>query len=114
MDKLDLRTIGTNYTILDRDTNNSSSIQVIDASELYAAIGTYTGASYTYVNAHLAELLKRFQGFARSPCDVSWYSAPESTFGLSNAIIQARREGNEIVVMEILPNKELDNPARIS
>ena len=38
MDKLDLRTIGTNYTILDRDTNNSSSIQVIDASELYPAL----------------------------------------------------------------------------
>lgn len=114
MEKFDFKTIGTNYTILDKDTNDTSSIRVIDANELYAAIGTYTGSTYTHVNAHLGELLKGFRGFVSCPWDISWYSAPESTYQLSNAIIQARREGNEIVVMEVLPNIELDIAARIS
>ena len=104
MEKFDFGTIGTNYTILDKETNDTSSIRVIEAPELYAAIGTYTGTNYTYLNAHLGELLKGFRGFVRSPCDVSWYSAPETTYALSNAIIHARREGNSIVVMEKLPN----------
>jgi hypothetical protein len=114
MEKFDFKTIGTNYTILDKDTNDTSSIRVIDANELYAAIGTYTQDNYTYINAHLGELLKGFRGFANCPWEISWYSAPESTYALSNAIIQARREGNDIVVMEVLPNKELDITNRIS
>lgn len=114
MEKFDFKKVGTNYTILDKDTNDTSSIRVIEAEELFAAIGTYTGANYTYINAHIAELLKSFRGFVRSPCDVSWYSAPESTYALSNAIIQARREGNNIVIMEVLPKIELDFTAKIS
>lgn len=114
MEKFDFDTIGTNYTIFDKETNDTSSIRVIDANELYAAIGTYTGTNYTYLNAHLGELLKGFRGFVHSPCDISWYSAPENTYSLTNAIIQARREANSIVVMEILPNIELDIAARIS
>ncbi len=114
MEKFNFRAIGTNYTILDKDTQETDSIRVIDAQELYAAIGSYTGKDYTYINAHLAELLKGFRGFARSPYCISWYSAPEETFDLSNAIVQARREGNHIVIMEILPKKEVDNNTIIS
>lgn len=114
MEKFNFKAIGTNYTILDKDTQETDSIRVIDAKELYAAIGSYTGNNYTYINAHLAELLKGFRGFARSPYCISWYSAPETTFELSNAIVQARREGNHIVVMEILPEIEVDNSPNIS
>lgn len=114
MEKFNLKAIGTNYTILDKDTQETDSIRVIDAKELYAAIGSYTGKDYTYINAHLVELLKGFRGFARSPYCISWYSAPEETFELSNAIVQARREGNNIVVMEILPEIKVDNSPNIS
>lgn len=114
MDKFNFKAIGTNYTILDKDTQQTDSIRVIDAQELYAAIGSYTGKDYTYINAHLAELLKGFSGFAPSPYCISWYAAPEETFELNNAIVQARREGNHIVVMEMLPEKEVDNSPIIS
>lgn len=114
MEKFDFTNIGTNYTILDKETSITSSIRVIDAHELYSAIGTYAGTNYTYINEHLGELLKRFRGFAKTPWNVSWYSAPESTYATTNAIIQARREGNDIVVMEVLPNIELDIAAKIS
>ena len=114
MEKFDFKTVGTNYTILDQDTNETSSIRVVDANELFAAIGSYTSSNYTYINSHLTELLKSFSGFVRSPWDVSWYSAPENTFAVTNAIIQARREGNGTVIMEILPNIELDITTKIS
>ena len=108
MEKFNLKSIGTNYTILDKDTQDTDTIRVIDANELYAAIGTYTGNSYTFINTHLIELLKSFSGFVRSPYDISWYSAPESSFMLQHAIYQARVEGNNIVVMELLPEKDTE------
>lgn len=113
MEKFNLKAIGTNYTILDKDTQETDSIRVIEATELYAAIGQFTGNDYTYINSHSAELLKRLRGFVRSPYYISWYSATERNFDLSHAIVQARREGNNIVVIEKLPEDGIDIPLKL-
>ena len=113
MEKFNLRSIGTNYTILDKDTQQTDSIRVIDANELYGAIGSYVGNNYTYINAHLGELLKSFSGFTGCPYSISWYSSTEKNFVLSNAIVQARQESNKIVVMELLPEIEVDIPTKM-
>lgn len=114
MEKFNLQAIGTNYTILDKDTQETDSIRVIEAAELYAVIGKFTGNDYTYINSHITELLKGFRGFVRSPYYISWYSAAEKNFDLSHAIVQARREGNHIVVIEKLPEDGIDILHRLS
>ena len=108
MDKFNLDSIGTNYTILDKDTKKTDSIRVIDAAELYAVIGEYTGNDYGYAVYHTTELLKGFRGFVRSPHHISWYSAIESEFDLTNAITQARAENNNILIIEKLPDDTVD------
>lgn len=109
IEKFNFKGIGINYTILDKDTQITDSIRVIKAEELYAAIGQFTGTDYTYINSHIAELLKRFCGFVCSPYYISWYSATKQYFDLSHAIAQARKEGNNIVVIERLPDDSIDN-----
>ena len=108
-EKFNLKTLGTNYTILDKDTKQTESIRVIDAQELYSLIGEYTGKDYGYAVYHTAEILKSFRGFVHSPHHISWYSAREGQFDLSNAIVQARSEGNQVLIIEKLPNETLDN-----
>jgi len=108
MEKFNLDTIGTHYTILDKDTKNTSSIRVIDAAELYTLIGEYTGNDYGYAVYHTTELLKGFRGFVRSPHHISWYSAIESEFNLTHAIGQARLEKNTILIVEKLPDDSVD------
>lgn len=108
MEKFNFNSIGTNYTILDKDTKETDSIRVIDADELYSIIGKYAGADFTYLAFHTAELLREFQGFVRSPYHISWYSATQSDFDLYAAIRQAKIEGNNILVTEKLPEKGID------
>ena len=108
MDKFNFNNIGTNYTILDKDTKQTDSIRVIDAVELFAVIGEYNSSDYSYTTYHIAELLKGFRNFVRSPHHISWYSAYESEFDLSMAIMQAKKEGNNILVTEILQEIGVD------
>lgn len=108
-EKFNLKTLGTNYTILDKDTKQTESIRVIDAEELYGLIGEYTGKDYGYAVYHTAEILKSFRGFVHSPHHISWYSALESQFDLSNAIVQARVEGNQVLIIERLSIETIDN-----
>ncbi len=106
MEKFNFNNIGTNYTILDKDTKETDSIRVIDAGELYAVIGEYKSTDYTYTSYHIAELLKGFSNFVRSPHHITWYSAYDKDFDLSAAILQAKKEGNNILVTEVL--QEID------
>lgn len=107
-EKFNLNSIGTNYTILDKDTKQTDSIRVIEAEELYAIIGEFTGNDYRYAVYHTEELLKGFRGFVRSPHHISWYSAVEAEFDLTRAIAQARMEKNHILIIEKLPDDSVD------
>jgi len=107
-EKFNLNSIGTNYTILDKDTKQTDSIRVIEAAELYAIIGEYTGNDYRYAVYHTAELLKGFRGFVRSPHHISWYAAIDANFDLTSAIAQARTENTNILIIEKLPNDSVD------
>ncbi len=102
MEKFNFNTIGTNYTILDKDTKETDSIRIIDANELYSIIGEYNSADYSYASYHISQRLKGFRNFARSPHHISWYSAYANEFDLKAGILQAKNEGNNILVTEVL------------
>jgi hypothetical protein len=109
MGKFNLNELGVSYTILDKGTEQSSTMRVIDFTELKAIVGEFVGADYSRVELHIKEVLKYLDGFVRSPYDISWYAAKKEEFELSRAIMQARHEGNMVVVVEILPSDEVDN-----
>jgi len=110
MNKFDLRELGTNYTVLNRQTNKTSNIRVIDYLDLKAAIGEFVGVEFKNLSTHAEVLLRGFHGFIKSPYDVTWYAASKDKFDLADAIVQADAENNDIVIVEILPDfeEELD------
>jgi hypothetical protein len=108
MEKINLNGLGVCYTVLDKSSEQSSTMRVIDFTELKAIVGE-VGTDYNHVGLHLKEIIKYLDGFIRSPYDISWYAAKKEEFELSRAIIQARQEGNTVVIVEILPSDELDN-----
>lgn len=115
MNKIDLRELGTKYTVLNRQTNETSHIRVIDYADLREAIGELVSFDYKNISQHLEVLIRGFHGFINSPYEVTWYAASQDKFELAEAIIQADAENNKIVIVEILPNytEELDTGFRI-
>ena len=111
MDKFNLKELGVNYTVYDQDTNATETIRVVNSDELRTTIGEYVGSNYANIGPHIQEILKGFKGFAPSPYHITWYATTETDHEslLRGAITCARREGNRIVVTEILPEEELDN-----
>jgi hypothetical protein len=108
MEKFDLKDIGIIYTVLDKDTEETCQVRVIDYAELKLVVGEFVNDSYKSLGSHMKEVLKNFKGFANSPYAITWYCVPKDAFELSHAIIQARREGNSIVVVEVLPTEDID------
>ena len=110
MEKFNLRNLGVNYTVLDQDTQETETICVVSSEELKSIVGEFVGTDYTKVGPHIAELLKGFKGFAPSPYHITWYATKDDNHEhmLRGAISAARREGNKVVVTEILPSEELD------
>ena len=113
MEKFNLKKLGVNYTVLDQDTQETETITVINSDDLRQVIGEFVGSDYTNIGLHIQEVLKGFKGFARSPYHITWYAAKQDEFELSNAIIAARREGNIIVITEILPDVDVDNGLKV-
>lgn len=115
MNKIDLRELGTNFTVLNRQTNETSHIRVIDYADLKSVVGEYVGADYKNLRQHIELILRGFHGFIRSPYDITWYAARKDQFELAEAIIQADAEKNKIVIVEVLPEpeEELDTNHRI-
>lgn len=115
MNKIDLRELGTKYTVLNRQTNATSHVRVIDYADLKQIIGEYVGADYKNLRQHIELMLKGFQGFIRSPYEITWYAARKENFELAEAIMQADAENNKIVIVEILPEttEELDTGYKV-
>jgi hypothetical protein len=114
MSKFNLKELGVSYTVLDKTADQASTMRVIDFVELKAIVGEYVGSNYTNLTPHISEVLKTLSGFVKSPNEISWYAAKKEDFELSRAIIQARQEKNTIVIVELLPTDDIDNPFDLS
>ena len=106
MNRIDLRELGTSFTVLNRQTNETKHIRVIDYADLKAVVGEYVGVDYKNLRQHIELIIRGFHGFIRSPYDVTWYAARKDTFELAEAIVQADAENNKIVIVEVLPEAE--------
>jgi len=110
MNKINLKEIGTKYTVLNRQTKETTQVRIIDYADLQSLIGEFVGTDYSNLSKHIEVLLRGFQGFIQSPYEITWYASTKDKFELSEAIIKADAEGNSIVIVEILPDpsEELD------
>lgn len=98
-----LNTLGTEYTILDNNAAITKTIRIISQEDiLEAALGRYQVSEYKDYHEYMNLSLMYLEGFVEDPLAVSWYATKEEDFDLHDAVTTAIRDGNSIVIMEIL------------
>lgn len=100
--KFNLRQLCTNYTVYNDTKTETRTISVIEFGMLAEIIKLQEETCQ-------GELVDEFSGFVETPYHVSWYCRPINEFDLAKAVEQTIREGNEIVITQILPPRILDD-----
>ena len=102
MDKFNLSTLsGASFNVID-EMGATKTVKVVRADLLFEVIRAHT-LLIDDPHCEVTELLDLFTGFIKSPFDVTWYTTTDPKQPVQDAIKQAVMEGNEIVVIEILP-----------
>ena len=107
IDKFDFSTVGGMSFNVQSD-QGVKTIRVIKAELLFEIIR----AHQLYLNdphCEVQDLIDLFTGFEFSPYDVTWFTTSNPRDIPSKAVIQAAKEGNEIVIVELIPRTDADN-----
>lgn len=108
MDKFDLSTLtGASFNVID-EMGATKTVKAIRAELLFEVIRAHT-LLIEDPHCEVTELLDLFTGFIDSPYDVTWFTTTDPKQPVEQAIKQAVMEGNEIVVIEILPMFDPDH-----
>lgn len=86
-----LRNLATAYDVLDNIDGSLSKVFVIDSDDLYEVIETIPMIT-----------TKATKGIKSNPYDITWYCTDEEEFMIEDAVAQAKLDGNDTVVVEIL------------
>lgn len=113
-EKINLNQLGVIYTVLNKDTEEVSKIRVIDSREIYQIVRKVKSQQGIPHKKEMKEALSGLTGFVKSPFHVTWYAATQDTYKVENAVSAAKKEGNKTVIIELLPDLELDTGYNIS
>lgn len=98
----DVHSLGTDYTVLNREGNPIGNIQVITQDEiLEAAIGPYDHETFETVDEYLEQSICVLTGFDDiDPSKVLWFSTFKEDVVLSEVVELAMKKGCNIVILE--------------
>lgn len=101
----DINTLGTTYKIVNRDGDEMKQVRVIWMDELLsAAVGEYNEDDFRGFDDYLEQSVSRLENFGKE-WQLSWYTATEQEFDLHDAMQMVVDEGNDYIVVEIIPAK---------
>ena len=109
METFDLRTLGTaQFNVQNKDSGELMTIRVIPSQLLYEVIRAHVLLldNPDDPDSQHNELLNMFSGFAQSPEHVTWFTSSTELGSVEKAVMQAAREGNNVVVIEIIPRQD--------
>lgn len=100
---IDIQSLGTEYTVMDKLGNVIKLIQIIPHNEILdAALGPYTDEFDSYAS-YLSKSLSVLSGFDNVDSNhVLWYSTVESEISLTDIIEYAIKYGYDKVILEQL------------
>jgi hypothetical protein len=100
----DVLSLGTEYTVADRNGNVIKTIQVIPHTEiLEAAQGAFDLEKHGSITEYLEKSIAAFTGFEGiNPSKVLWYSTLEEEIVLSEIIEFAIHNGYDKIILEHL------------
>lgn len=112
-EKIDLSKLGVCYTVLTKSSAEMSKVRVIDCEELYCLTDEVAplrkGAA-----GRAKKAIAKVTGFYKSPYQITWYTTTEENYSVQEAVAMAKAEGNEVVVVEIVPDCKLDTGFEMS
>ena len=100
---IDINAVGTTYTIVDKKSGKSKELQIVFLETLLDAVGYYDSNDYSNFQDYIDETSEIFDSCANSIYDITWYAATEDETDFLDAVRQAYKEGNSLVVIETLP-----------
>jgi len=105
MELFDLKTIGGMKFNVSTE-RGVTTVKVIPAELVYEIIKAHALLLEHPEMAGTDNLLDLFTGFVDSPFEISWYSSTTDETPPMRAVMQAVKEGNQVVVVERLPLRD--------
>jgi hypothetical protein len=87
-----LRNLATAYDVMDSIDGTTSKVFVIASDELYKVMESIP----------LKSKKPSVRGIKSTPYDITWYCAESEELVIENAVAQAKMDGNDTVVIELL------------
>lgn len=105
----DVHSLGTDYTVLNREGKPIGNIQVITQDEiLEAAVGPYDHETFDSFDEYLEQSISVLSGFEDIvPSNVLWYSTTKEDVVLSEVVELAIKKGCTIVILEHIEDVDL-------
>lgn len=86
-----LRNLATPYDVIDSMDGTTSKVFVINSSELFKVMKSLP-----------ARAKQEIKGIKKSAHDISWYCSRDEEYIIESAIAQAKIDGNDLVVVELI------------
>ena len=102
MEPFDLQSIGGMQYNVQNGRGDVITIKIIKAELLFQIVKAHT---LMLEDPHCAvtNLIELFTGFVATPFDVSWFTTTNPENVEQRAVMQAAKEGNRIVIIEMIP-----------
>lgn len=104
----DILSLGTDYTVADRNGNVIKTVQVVTAQEILdAALGPYSEDIFESYSEYLEKSIAVLSGFDEiDPLSVLWYSTKDEEVALSNIIEFAIKHNYDRIILEHIDELE--------
>lgn len=104
----DILSLGTDYTVADRNGNVIKTVQVVTAQEILdAALGPYSEDIFEDYSSYLEKSIKVLSGFEEiNPLGVLWYSTKDEEVALSSIIEFAIKHNYDRIILEHIDELE--------
>lgn len=104
----DILSLGTDYTVADRNGNVIKTVQVVTAQEILdAALGPYSEDIFESYSSYLEKSVKVLSGFEEiNPLSVLWYATKDEEVALSSIIEFAIKHNYDRIILEHIDELE--------
>jgi hypothetical protein len=105
----DILSLGTDYTVADRNGNILKTVQVITAQEILdAALGPYNEDAFDDYDSYLEKSIAVLSGFDEVDTNkILWYATIDEEVTLSDVIEYAIKNGYDKIILEHLEDLDL-------
>jgi len=105
----DIQSLGTDYTVADRNGNIIKTVQVVTALDILdAALGPYSEDSFDSYSDYLQKSIAVLSGFDEVELNrVLWYSTVDEEVAISEVIEYAVKHGYSKIILEHLEDVDV-------